>query len=123
GRAARRARPEHAADGTVLGDVVARRGRAVQVDVVDAVGGQARVVERGAHRGDGARAFGVGRAHVVAVVALAGTEQPAGRAIAGALEEREGRGFADGKALALRVPRPARLGRQQLERVEAVERR
>ena len=64
------------------------------------------------------------RGHVVAVVALADAEQPALRRVgASRSSSANAAAFADREAAALRVPRPADVGRQQLERVEAVQRR
>ena len=99
---------------------------AVQVDVVDRrPAASAGVGERGAHRGDRAGAFGMRRAHVVAVAALADAEQPA--AAAGAARRARAARTPPPSPIerprALGVPRAADLGRQQLERVEAVQRR
>ncbi len=124
GRAARRRIAEDAVDRRVLGAIVGGRRRAVQVDVVDLVRREARARERVAHRLVHAGSFGVRRGHVVAVGAFAVAQQRhcAGRSLR-ALEQHEARRLADRDAVALRVARPARLARQQLERAEPVQRR
>ena len=69
----------------------------------------------------GAEPFGMRRRHVVGIARFAVAEQAQRAAVAGvdALEQGEAGGLADADAAALGVERPARLGRDQLQGVEA----
>ena len=120
---------EHGQHSLAFGAVVGGRGRAVQVDVVDGVSPQRGRAQRSLHGHLRTQTLGVGRGHVVRVAGLARTQQPhrvggQGWGIGvGALQQRIGRAFADGDAVAACVTRPAGLGRGELERGKTVQRR
>ena len=120
GRAGVRRRREAPRHQRRLDLVVLGARRAVQVDVVDLAGVDAGARERVVERALGAEAFGMRRRHVVRVARFAVAEQRTDRRRRRrALEQREAGRLADADAAALGVERPARLGRDELERVEA----
>ena len=119
GRARVRRRREPARDERGLDLVVLRARRAVQVDVVDRTGIDAGAGERVVERALGAEALGMRRRHVMRVARLAVAEQAKRGLAVVALEQGEAGRLADADAAALGVERPARLGRDELQGVEA----
>ena len=116
---ARREAPRHQRR---LDLVVLLAGGAVQVDVVDLARVDAGAGQGVVERALGAEAFGMRRRHVMRVAGFAVAEQ--GEAVAGrrrrrAFEQGEAGRFADADAVALGVERPAGIGRDQLQGVEA----
>ena len=78
----------------------------------------------GCHRHARAQAFGVRRRHVVGIARFARAQQQHGigvEAVGRALEQDEGGRLADREAVAVRVVGAAGLGREQLQRIEAVQ--
>ena len=97
--------------------VILGAGRAVQVDVVDRIGGQAGTQQRLVQRAFGALALRVRGRHVVGIARFPVPQQLQGAA-AGLQQRKAGR-LADADAVSLRVERPACARRQQRQRVEA----
>ncbi len=92
------------------------------IDVVDGARFQAGGRECSAHGQTGADGFGVWRRHVMRVHALAIAQQFNGMAVGISFQQKEGASLADRHAGASGVERPARGGREQFQRVEAVKR-
>ena len=106
----------------VFGGIVAGRASAVQVDAVNVCGLQAGSGQGAAHRCGGARAFGVRAAHVVAVAAFTGAQQPGCGVLCVALQQGKCRRFTQRQAGAVLVPGPADVVGHQLQALEAVQR-
>ena len=121
-RAARRARAEDLDHSLVFCSIVGACRSAVQVDVIDVAGVQARRGERALHGELGSRAFRVRRRHVIGVGALADSQQANGGLFPGFLEQREARALADRDAVAPGIEGAARCARGELEGAKAIER-
>src|SRR5262249_36197248 len=104
---------EDAADHRRLDLVVGLRARAVRVDVVDGVGAHAAALDRLAHRGQAALAFGVRPRDVMRVAGEAATADLGQRGRAAPdrvrlrLEHQDARALSDDDALAVLVERLA----------------
>src|SRR5262249_30278561 len=113
GRAAGSRIAEYVIDRRVLGAIVGGRSRSVQVDIVDVLRRYACARERRAHGQMHARPIRAGCRHVVAVRAFPITQEQDPRGPwTRALEQDVAGRFTDRDAVALRIPRPARLARQ-----------
>src|SRR5690606_27456871 len=101
--------------GERLGGGVDRRGRAVRVDVVDDVGGDAPLAERHAHRADGAFAVLRLAGHVIGIrrdaVArdLAVDRRATLPGVLEVLEDEDAGALADDEAVAIAIERTAGL--------------